>query len=226
MGASGNKDNSIAMPTQGCRVMQVINPELEGKLQPFTDYIIHPSPQHLKNSIGEIEATVFSTLDFSMRKEVLPISENHFGAKIKVTAINDCSLRVTKVFPNSPCELLGIAVEEYIVGLVEAEFTNLSSFAQALRSIISDQKEVLTLAICSQHGLTRLIPVSVAMIQEWSSNKQSILGCELAEGWMHRFKGRPKRAVSQLPVTAESVSKDEVESKIQEQQEISKIQDL
>lgn len=225
MGASGTKENSIAMPTQGCRVMQIINPQLESKLQPFTDYIIDPPPQQLKNSIGEVEATVFSTLDFSMRKEVLPISENHFGAKIKVTAINDCSLRVTKVFPNSPCELLGIAVQEYIVGLVEVEFTNLSSFAQALRRIISDQKEVLTLAICNQHGQTRLVPVSVTMIKEWSSSKQGILGCELAEGWMHRFKGRPKRAVSQLPATAESV-KEEVEAKVQEEQEMSKIQDL
>jgi hypothetical protein len=57
----------------------------------------------LKTSIGEIEAIVFSTLDYSLRKEVLPVSHNHFGAKVKVTAVTDCSLRVTKVFPNSPC---------------------------------------------------------------------------------------------------------------------------
>jgi len=40
------------MPKQGSRVMQILNPELENKLQPFTDYIIDPSPQMLKNSIG------------------------------------------------------------------------------------------------------------------------------------------------------------------------------
>ena len=97
------------MPKQGSRVMQILNPELENKLQPFTDYIIDPSPQMLKNSIGEINATVFSTLDYSVRKETLPINQNHFGAKIKVTAVNDCALKVTKVFPNSPCERLGIS---------------------------------------------------------------------------------------------------------------------
>ena len=56
------------MPEQGCKVMQILNPELENKLQPFTDYITEPSPQLLKNSIGEINATVFSTLDYSFRK--------------------------------------------------------------------------------------------------------------------------------------------------------------
>jgi hypothetical protein len=40
------------IPKQGSKVMQILNPELESKLQPFTDYIIDPSPQMLKNSIG------------------------------------------------------------------------------------------------------------------------------------------------------------------------------
>lgn len=35
---------------------------------------------------------------------------------------------------------MGIGAEEYIVGLVEAEYTNLSSFAQALHGIINAQK--------------------------------------------------------------------------------------
>ena len=68
MGASNNKENQKKVPTQGSKVMQILNPELESKLQPYTDYIIDPSPQQLKNSISEINATIFSTLDYSIRK--------------------------------------------------------------------------------------------------------------------------------------------------------------
>lgn len=67
MGASPDKDRNRKIPEQGSRVMQIINPELESKLQPFTDYIIEPSPQQLRHSAGEIHAVVFSTLDYSMR---------------------------------------------------------------------------------------------------------------------------------------------------------------
>ena len=72
---------------------------------------------------------------------------------------------------------MGISAEEFIVGLSEAEFTNLATFAQALRAILSSQKEVFTLVICSQLAITRIIPVSVALVNEWSSKSQGILGC-------------------------------------------------
>lgn len=54
---------------------------------------------------------------------------------------------------------------------------NLSSFAEALQDIIQAKKEIFTLAICSQTGITRLVPVSVNMINEWRSNNRSLLGC-------------------------------------------------
>jgi hypothetical protein len=111
---------------------------------------------------------------------------------------------------------------------MEAEFTNLGTFAQALHSIIAAKKEVFTLAICNQQGMTRLIPVSVTILTEWRSGSQGILGCELAEGWMHRFKGRPKRGLPEKESVAEmSPQKEAIESKArQEETEISKIQDL
>ena len=108
MGTSSIRENSQKIPTQGCRIQQILNPQLETKLQPFTDYIVEPPPSQLKNAIGSVNATIFSTLDYSLRQEVLPISHNHLGAKIKIMNVNDCSLKVTKVFPNSPSEKLGI----------------------------------------------------------------------------------------------------------------------
>jgi hypothetical protein len=79
------------------------------------------------------------------------------------------------------------------VGLLEADFDNLSSFAQALHGLIGMKKEVVTLGVCSQGGGVRLVAVAVGVLDEWKSHNQGILGCELAEGWMHRFKVRPKR---------------------------------
>lgn len=54
MGASPASENLNKVPTKGSRIMQIMNPELESKLQPFTDYIIEPSPQQLKIATGEV----------------------------------------------------------------------------------------------------------------------------------------------------------------------------
>lgn len=49
MGASQpKKDSSNQIPTQGCKIIQILNPELEHKIQLFTDYIIAPSLQNMK----------------------------------------------------------------------------------------------------------------------------------------------------------------------------------
>lgn len=52
---------------------------------------------------------------------------------------------------------------------MESEFRNLSTFAQALHSIIAAKREVFTLAICSQQGVTRLVPVPVALLSDWKA---------------------------------------------------------
>lgn len=67
MGASQPSDTQAKLPAKGSRIMQIMNPELENKLQLFTDYIIDPAPQQLKTAMGEIKATIFSSLDYSLR---------------------------------------------------------------------------------------------------------------------------------------------------------------
>jgi hypothetical protein len=49
MGAAQQKpDNSQQLPALGCKIIQILNPELEQKMQPFTDYIISPTIQIIK----------------------------------------------------------------------------------------------------------------------------------------------------------------------------------
>ena len=78
--------------------------------------------------------------------------------------VTDCALRVTKIFPSSPCERVGIAVDEYIVGLLEADFDNLKSFAQALHELIDKKKDVVTLGVCSQMGAVRLVALAMGVL--------------------------------------------------------------
>ena len=49
------------------------------------------------------------------------------------------------------------------------------------------------MAICDSNGHTRIVPVPFSLLDEWKNNNKGILGCELAEGWMNRFKVKPKK---------------------------------
>ena len=123
MGNSQNKpDPSQDTPHHGSRIMEITNPELEGHVHLFTDFIVAPPLATIKSSEIPIEVTLFSVLDESTRKYKLPIHNRHIGLTVKQTTINDSILKVTKVFPGSPCEQVGIKAEEFIVGLVEAEY--------------------------------------------------------------------------------------------------------
>ena len=102
-------------------------------------------------------------------------------------------MRITKIFANSPCEKLGVVYDEYIVGLAEAEYENLKGFADSLRGLIAKRKEEITMAVCNQNGKTRLVSIPLQLLDEWKLTNKGILGCELAEGWMNRFKARPKK---------------------------------
>jgi hypothetical protein len=141
---------------------------------------------------------VFSILDYSTREEILPINQSSFGARIKVGPVTDCALRVIKIFANSPCDRAGIVVDDYIVGLLEADFTDITSFAQVLKALIASKRDVITLAVCNQDGVTRLAPIPLTLLESWRSNSQGLLGCELAEGWMHRFKPKIKKNILRM----------------------------
>jgi hypothetical protein len=56
------------------------------------------------------------------------------------------------------------------------------------------------------------------MLQEWRSSSQGILGCELAEGWMHRFKGRPKRGLPPSSGAVEVGKAEELEPRMKEEE--------
>jgi hypothetical protein len=75
---------------------------------------------------------------------------------------------------------LGITYDEYIVGLAEAEYDNLKSFADALRNLIAKRCEIITMAICSHSGKSRIVAVPLALLDEWKQYNKGILGCELA----------------------------------------------
>jgi hypothetical protein len=49
------------------------------------------------------------------------------------------------------------------------------------------------MAVCNQNGKTRIVAVPYILLEEWMQSNKGILGCELAEGWMNRFKSRPKK---------------------------------
>ena len=49
------------------------------------------------------------------------------------------------------------------------------------------------MAVCSHKGKTRIVAVPLAILDEWKQYNKGILGCQLAEGWMNRFKTRPKK---------------------------------
>ena len=61
------------------------------------------------------------------------------------------------------------------------------------------------MAVCSQNGKTRIMTVPLTLLDEWKQYNKGILGCQLAEGWMNRFKTRPKKQ-DDSQVTEPSVS--------------------
>ncbi|CAM6002391.1 unnamed protein product [Sphagnum balticum] len=138
MGGTNQKQEQQALvPNAGYRVLLATTPELQARLNLLTDYVIAPDIRSVDLSQPAIEVSIFSILDYSIRRETLPIISQQIGVKLKHTQIRDCILRITKVFPNSPCEKLAILQNEYIVGLLEGDFLNLKEFAEVLRRLIS-----------------------------------------------------------------------------------------
>lgn len=149
MGAANTgQEISANSPQTGARIIEILNPQLYGKLQPFTDYIVQPKMGSIKQAQQPIEVVIFSTLDYSSRKQTLEMKEGHVGIKIKMMRIRDCILRITKVFPNSPSQMMGILVDEYIVGLTDAEYEDLKGFADSLRALIAAKNQKIGIGLC------------------------------------------------------------------------------
>ena len=107
--------------------------------------------------------------------------------------IRDCILRITKVFPNSPSQAMGIQVDQYIVGLTDAEYEDLKGFADSLRALIAAKNQNIGIGLCDHEGKTRVVNIPAKLLEDWRKTNRGILGCELAEGWMNRFKAKPKK---------------------------------
>lgn len=70
----------------------------------------------------------------------------------------------------------------------------MQSFANAIKKILATNAKFITLGICNTQGITRLVPIPVLSLNQWKIQRKGILGCELAEGWMNKFRPIPKQA--------------------------------
>lgn len=119
----------------------------------------------------------------------LPIINKELGIQLKIDTINPCIFRVTKIFPGSPLDKHGVHLNEFIVGMLEGNYTCIKSFAEVVTSTtIHAPKSSITLGICDASGRTRMIKISVQDIKVWQLQGKGLLGCELGEGWIHKWK--------------------------------------
>lgn len=109
--------------------------------------------------------------------------------QVRLDEINTCVLRITKIFQGSPLEQFNIRTGEFIVGMLEGNFTCIKTFAQLISSITAvAPKSNVSLGICGEDGKTRIVVVPVAQLKAWQAKRKGLLGCELAEGWIHKWK--------------------------------------
>lgn len=88
---------------------------------------------------------------------------------------------------------MGIQVDQYIVGLTDAEYEDLKGFADSLRALIAAKNQNIGIGLCDHEGKTRVVNIPAKLLEDWRKTNRGILGCELAEGWMNRFKAKPKK---------------------------------
>ena len=107
--------------------------------------------------------------------------------------INSCIFRITKIFPGSPLEKHNVATGEFIVGMLEGNYKCIKTFAQIVTSVtMLAPKSCVSLGVCGSNGKTRIIKIPVTDLKNWQSKGKGLLGCELGEGWIHKWKPSKK----------------------------------
>lgn len=87
-------------------------------------------------------------------------------------------MRVTKIFQGSPLQNHGIQVGDFIVGVLEGNFTCIKTFAQFLSSITAlAPKSNVSLGICGEEGKTRIVVIPVSELKAWQAKRSGLLGC-------------------------------------------------
>lgn len=79
----------------------------------------------------------------------MPIVNRELGLQVRIDSINTCILRITKIFPGSPLQKYNIQTGEFIVGVLEGNFTCIKTFAELINSITQiAPKSNISLGIC------------------------------------------------------------------------------
>lgn len=89
---------------------------------------------------------------------------------------------------------------------MEGTFSCIKSFAQLLSNItLNIPKGHISLGICGEDGKTKIISLSVTELKDWHAKGKGLLGCELAEGWIHKWKpnSNPHASLQSKPVKTE-----------------------
>jgi len=85
---------------------------------------------------------------------------------------------VTKIFQGSPLQNHGIQVGDFIVAVLEGNFTCIKTFAQLLSSITAlAPKSNVSLGICGEEGKTRVVVIPVSELKAWQAKRSGLLGC-------------------------------------------------
>ncbi len=85
---------------------------------------------------------------------------------------------MTKIFQGSPLQNHGIQVGDFIVAVLEGNFTCIKTFAQLLSSITAlAPKSNVSLGICGEEGKTRVVVIPVSELKAWQAKRSGLLGC-------------------------------------------------
>ena len=85
---------------------------------------------------------------------------------------------MTKIFQGSPLQNHGIQVGDFIVAVLEGNFTCIKTFAQLLSSITAlAPKSNVSLGICGEEGKTRVVVIPVSELKAWQAKRSWLLCC-------------------------------------------------
>lgn len=76
---------------------------------------------------------------------------------------------------------------------------------------VLNPKGVLSLGVCNHEGKTRIVSIPISELKEWGLKGRGLLGCELAEGWIHRWK--PFKRKNDLPEGLEKKAEETLSQK-------------
>ncbi len=83
---------------------------------------------------------------------------------------------------------MSIKKDEYIVGMLRADYSSMKEFVEMIRQSIESRVEFITLGVCDLEGRTRLANVNVVELIKWKESfGVGYLGVELAEGWLNKW---------------------------------------